>query len=195
MTLKRILIALSAIIALSLIAPAALEAQNNTEPVRVIARLQADGRIEFGLRTADGDQHPTRRLFPRGDRATNWLRSTPITLSDGETQVRIIARRLANRRVEFGVRTENPRRDLLPRARFFSASITDTKLRVSSPVEVPLAATQQQAQPPAPESQQDDASDDLERIQGGPRDGLAVQGSIIGDPNAPVLIVEYGDPF
>ena len=48
------------------------------------------------------------------------------------------------------------------------------------------------------ESDGEESSDEgasVERISGGHRDGLIVVNTIIGDPDAPVLISEYGDPF
>ena len=47
----------------------------------------------------------------------------------------------------------------------------------------------------ASDSEATDESSSVERISGGHRDGLAVIDGVLGDPNAPVLITEYGDPF
>lgn len=211
------LLALSALLALPLLlSPATLNAHENEggETVRVIARLHENGRIEFGLRTSEGNQFPSRRFFPTVVTHANWLRSSPIELSDG-TQVRIIARRTEDTRVEFGLRIDEPRRDFLPTRRFFPRSPTVGRWLSSTPVLLPAPApdddrrdqlpetpTPEPDEPERPEDESDDTgsgepdqASDVERISGGHRDGLIVEGNTIGDPDAPVLIVEYGDPF
>jgi len=210
-------LALSALLALPmLVGVATLDAHGDDggETVRVIARLHATGQIEFGLRTSDGNQFPRLRFFPTTVTHENWLRSSLIELSDG-TDVRIIARRMGETRVEFGIRIDEPRQDFLPTRRFFPRSATVGRWLSSTPVLLPAPETdadQSDAVPetPAPEPDepappQDDSDDSatdppdegagVERISGGPRDGLIVEGNVVGDPDAPVLIVEYGDPF
>ncbi len=184
------------------------------ETVRVIARLHANGQIEFGLRTSTGNQFPRQRFFPTTVTHENWLRSSTLELADG-TVVRIIARRMGETRVEFGVRIDDLRRDFLPTRRFFPRSANVGNWLSSTPVLLPAAEADRthdepEPEPPDPETTEpeepDDTDDDtgdettdeasdVERISGGHRDGLIVEGNIIGDPDAPVLIVEYGDPF
>ena len=106
--------------------------------VRVVARKLADGRIEFGLQQLSGitwsdRKLPRARFFPTGARIGRWLASSVLTVNPGATtgtasaerfELRIVARRLADGRVEFGVQERHggswgDRR--LPRARFFPA--------------------------------------------------------------------------
>lgn len=172
------------------------------ETVRVIARLHEDGRIEFGLRTAERNQFPWARFFPTGVTHQNWLNSSLIELTDG-TGVRIIARRVGDTRVEFGVRIDEPREDFLPTRRFFPRSATVGRWLSSTPVLLPAPETDEPEEPPEPPEDASEGSgaeepaeaSDVERISGGHRDGLIVQNGILGDPDAPILISEYGDPF
>ncbi len=53
--------------------------------VRITARLQSDGRVEFGLQQHDGTSwgeraFPTRRYFPTGARVDRWLHSSVLAL-------------------------------------------------------------------------------------------------------------------
>lgn len=209
---------MAALIMVPLLASVALVGGQEGETVRIIARLQADGDIEFGLRTSEGNQLPSRRIFSASISDNGWKVSSLIDVPDG-TQVRIIARRSGETRVEFGLRIDEPRQTFLPPRRLFSRSTPVDSWRVSSPIELPPKAQEEAVQPqePAapqpepdepespPEPPQDETDDtgtedtgeasDVERISGGPRDGLVVEGNIVGDPDAPVLIVEYGDPF
>ncbi len=115
--------------------------ETDGEPdVRIVARLLADGKIEFGLqqRRDDGSwgdlDLPRRRLFPTGARENRWLTSSTLTVSVAEGdndlleefELRIIARRLRNGRVEFAL---EERLDdgswgnrMLPTRRFFPTS-------------------------------------------------------------------------
>lgn len=212
------LVGLAALIALPLLANVSPIGAQDGETVQIIARLQADGDIEFGLRTSDGDQLPPRRIFSASISDNGWKISSLIDVPDGP-QVRIIARRSGETRVEFGLRINEPRQTFLPPRRLFSRSTPVDSWRVSSPIELPPRAQEETVQPqePAapepepdepeappdpPEDETDDTgtedtgeASDIERISGGPRDGLVVEGNIVGDPDAPVLIVEYGDPF
>lgn len=210
-------LALTALLALPLLAGVAtLDAHGDDggDTVRVIARLHESGRIEFGLRTSEGNQFPRQRFFPTTVTHESWLRSSTLELADG-TVVRIIARRVGDTRVEFGIRIDEPRQDFLPTRRFFPRSATVGRWLSSTPVLLPAPETDADHQDPVPEtptpepdepeSPQDeseggatdptDEASDVERISGGPRDGLIVEGNIIGNPDAPVLVVEYGDPF
>ena len=182
-------VALIVFAALAAVPSVSSQSANDGETVRVIAQLHENGRIEFGLRTNEGDLFPSARLFPANVTHDNWLRSTPVELADG-TSVRIIARRDGDTRVEFGLQIDVPRQEFLPGARFFPRSAAVGRWLVSSPVTLP-------APTPATEPQATDTepAPTAETISGGHRDGLIVEGSIVGDPGAPVLIVEYGDPF
>ena len=115
---------LLAMVALSLLGGLSLVGAHDShggETVRIIARLQANGDIEFGLRTSLGSQLPRQRFFSSAIRDENWRRSSVVELSDG-TEVRIIARRDGVARVEFGVRIDEPRREFLPIRRYFPRS-------------------------------------------------------------------------
>ena len=207
------LFGLVALIVLPLLAHASLVSAQDGESVRIIARLQADGDIEFGLRTSAGNQLPPRRIFSASIRDNGWKVSSLIEVPDG-TQVRIIARRAGETRVEFGLRIDEPRQVFLPPRRLFSRSTPVGSWRVSSPIELPpmdQADVEEPTQPeepapqPEPEPPEDDPDDtgteetdeasDVERISGGHRDGLVVVDGVLGDPDAPILISEYGDPF
>lgn len=88
---------------------------------RIVARLVADGRIEFGFQPEGGQRIlPRSRYFPVNARVDSWLVSSIVEL-DGEGLGRITARRLANRQVEFGFIPTGGER-LLPRSRFFPAN-------------------------------------------------------------------------
>ncbi len=179
------------------------------ETVQIIARLQADGDIEFGLRTSEGNQLPRLRVFSAAISDEGWRESSLVELSDG-TEVRIIARRDGETRVEFGLRIDEPRQEFLPTRRYFPRASTVGAWRSSTPILLPAREQDDEHDEPEslPESvpEPDDTDDDtgegttdeasdVERISGTHRDGLIVEGSIVGDPDAPVLIVEYGDPF
>lgn len=175
--------------ALAAVPSVSSQSDNDGETVRVIARLHENGRIEFGLRDNAGDLFPNARLFPPTITHENWLRSTPVELADG-TSVRIIARRVGDTRVEFGLRIDQPRREFLPSARFFPRSARVGRWLVSSPVTLPAPTPATE-----PQATDTDPAPTAETISGGHRDGLVVNGRIVGNPDAPVLIVDYGDPF
>ena len=85
--------------------------------VRIVARLLDNGKIEFGLQQVQHDntwgdrRFPRARLFPATTAVRRWLVSSAITLSAAETAdsfaedvvVRIVARRLDDDRLEFGL--------------------------------------------------------------------------------------------
>ncbi len=204
---------LALIIASPLIGAASANDQGDEggEIVRIIARLQEDGDIEFGLRTPGGDQFPRGRIFSSAVSDERWKRSTPVSLANGAT-VRIIARRIGDTRVEFALRSGEPLREFLPTRRLFSRSTPVGAWRVSSPLLIPAPADvgddNASAEPTDPDPEQpavppDERGEDSapgqsepqETISGGHRDGLIVDRNIVGNPDAPVLIVEYGDPF
>ncbi len=210
-------IGLIALVALADFASVQSQDDQQSESVRVFARLRDSGAIEFGLRTAEGNQFPRQRFFPANIEHHRWLRSTAIRLPD-DSIVYIIARRNPDTRVEFGVRTREPRQEYFPRQRFFPNDARVDRWLISSSVSIPVAVvreveqeqTEPPTEPPAPEPQPepepktttapeaeepDQSSDNYERISGGHRDGLIVIDGVLGDPDAPVLISEYGDPF
>ena len=176
--------------------------------VQVRARLVASGSIEFGLRAGGHDLTPRPRFFPAGNRVTGWLYSGTLELANG-AEVQIIARRHRSRAVEFAVRTADRRRVFLPRERFFPSTARVGQWLISSSVRVPAPepqaepeeqSSQSQSSAPEPDTpttpeQSDESAESVERISGGHRDGLIVENGILGDPDAPVLITEYGDPF
>ena len=109
--------------------------------VRIIARRLVDGRVEFGLQERDGSGWadrilPPRRFFPAAG-GTRWLSSSPIMVGE-DTEVRIIARRLEDGRIEFGVQERDGSGwadRILPSQRFFPAA-GGARWLGSSPVEV-----------------------------------------------------------
>ena len=123
--------------------PAAPTPGTDGEPdVRIVARLLENGKIEFGLQQRQSDRSwgapdlPRRRLFPTDAREERWLTSSVLTInvadeSDDladEVELRIIARKLRNGRVEFGL---EERQDdgswggrQLPDRRFFPTDAT-----------------------------------------------------------------------
>ncbi len=213
-TLLAVALGVSAVLALltlALFSDGSSSAAQDATSVQVRARLVGSGSIEFGLRASGEDLTPGARFFPAGDRATGWLVSSSLDLANG-AEVQIIARRHQSRAVEFAVRTVAPRQVFLPRGRFFPANATVGRWLISTPVSIPAPdppAEQEeqssQSQPsepdPEPETSTPDADDtdqsteSVERISGGPRDGLIVENGVLGDPDAPILITEYGDPF
>ena len=194
------------------------------EEVRVRARLRESGSIEFTLRTDSGILTPKDRYVSSTGAPTSWLHSSLLTLSNG-AEVKIVARRSADGRIEFGVRPEGQREILKPRKRFFPTDAEVGEWLVSTPVTIPAPPAEPESEaeqsdeadqsdqsgessagatsPPADPDESDSSDNDgadtndsgVERISGGHRDGLIVQAGILGDPDAPVLIVEYGDPF
>ena len=97
---------------------------------RIIARLLADDRIEFGFEPEGGERVlPRSRYFP-ANAGGSWLVSSDVELN-GERLGRITARRLADGRVEFGfIPTDGER--ILPSSRYFpTSSRVDRWLRSS----------------------------------------------------------------
>ena len=112
-----------------------------TDDVRIVARLLENGKIEFGLQQwQDNDtwgdrRFPRARLFPADTAVGRWLQSSAITLSVAESAgdladdiaVRIVARKLENGRVEFGLQERDNGswgdREL-PTRRYFPPSAT-----------------------------------------------------------------------
>ena len=110
--------------------------------MRIVARKLESGRIEFGLQQRQTDntwsdrQLPRVRFFPTTAQVDRWLASSPLELTVG--QVRIVARKIADGRVEFGLQQRQldntwvERR--LPRVRFFPTSARVTRWLASSPL-------------------------------------------------------------
>ena len=83
--------------------------------VRIVARKLANGKIEFGLQQRQDDASwggrllPSERLFPADAEFGDWLASSPLTVSVGESadalaedvELRIVARLASAGRVEF----------------------------------------------------------------------------------------------
>ena len=127
----------------------------STEPdVRIVARLLSNGKIEFGLQqrlthnTWADRQFPRARLFPTDAPVGRWLVSSPLSLAvtlrademASEVEVRIVARRSAAGRVEFGLQQRFAGgswgdRHLPPR-RFFPAGATVERWLGSSVIDL-----------------------------------------------------------
>ena len=127
-------------------AVAGLEDTGGGVGVRVIARKAIDGRVEFGLRQRQPDDTwgeirlPRRRFFPTSAVAGRWLQSSPVTLGAPVVEVRVVARRVADGRVEFGLRQRQPDDTWgeirLPRRRFFPTSAAVGRWLQSSPLTI-----------------------------------------------------------
>ncbi len=88
-----------------------------TDTVRIVARRLENGKIEFGLQqrrddtTWGGRLLPSARLFPADAEVGDWLVSSPVTVSAGESadalasdvELRITARLVSDGRVEFAL--------------------------------------------------------------------------------------------
>ena len=123
--------------------------------VRIVARLLDNGKIEFGMQQVQHDNtwsdrvFPRARLFPADTAVGRWLQSSAITLSaaetvdsfDEEVTVRIVARRLDDGRVEFGLQQQEDGswgdRDL-PTRRFFPPAATVDRWLGSSTLNLDL---------------------------------------------------------
>ena len=110
-----------------------------TADLRIVARELDNGKIEFGLqqRRHDGTwgerRFPRARLFPVDAEVGRWLMSSPLTVSVGvsadalaeDYELRIVARRASDGRVEFGLEERQDGRAWgdrqVPTRRFFPA--------------------------------------------------------------------------
>ena len=149
--------ALVALIAATVIAvsPVGVVGQEGSDAdaleVRIVARRVASERVEFALqqREADGVWGPRllprQRFFPIATAVGRWLVSTPlaaggltIDTAGMETDVRIVARRVAGGRVEFALQQREPGgvwgARLLPRQRFFPIATAVGRWLVSTPL-------------------------------------------------------------
>ena len=130
--------------------PAVASAQETDSVVRIVARRLDDGRVEFGLQQRDaggewGDRLlPSRRFFPSATDVGRWLVSSPLRLdtaadvASSDSVVRIVARRLDDGRVEFGLQQRDAGGEwgdrLLPSRRFFPSATDVGRWLVSSPL-------------------------------------------------------------
>ena len=130
------------------------EAADNSDVVRIVGRRLPNGKIEFGLQqrsSADawsGRMFATQRFFPTDATVDRWLRSSPLTVSVAATTtrpatdvvVRIVARKIADGRVEFGLRKhtggDSYSGPLLPRARFFPTTAAVGRWLASTAISV-----------------------------------------------------------
>ena len=144
-----VLIAVTALAATLVAAsPAGVEGQGGSDAadleVRIVARRLAGERVEFALqqREPDGDWGarllPRQRFFPLGTSEGRWLVSTPLSLSGAAVEARIVARRVAEGRVEFALQQREPNGTweprLLPQRRLFPVATAVGRWLVSSPV-------------------------------------------------------------
>ncbi len=123
--------------------------------VRIVARRLDDGRVEFGLQQrgsggAWGQRMlPSRRFFPAGASEGRWLASSALRVTAGgggsgmEVDVRIVARRLDDGRVEFGLQQRGSggawEQRMLPSRRFFPAGASEGRWLASSALLVTAA--------------------------------------------------------
>jgi len=135
-------------------AAAGQAADSGSDVVRIVARKLADDRLEFGIQQQTGSGSWGERLLPRlrffSANATldRWLQSSPLTVrvaaSGGtpatDVAVRIVARQLANGKVEFALRKllddGTWGGTLLPRARMFPTTATVGSWLSSTPISV-----------------------------------------------------------
>ncbi|MCY3952565.1 MAG: hypothetical protein OXG69_08465 [bacterium] len=150
-------------------------AERETVEVRIVARRVADGRVEFGLQQMEagggwGERLlPRQRFFPASASVGRWLVSTPVTVgraggssalppamestvgggassgSAGGVEARIVARRVAHGRVEFGLQQMEAGggwgERLLPLRRFFSLETRAGRWLVSTPLTLTVGAS------------------------------------------------------
>ena len=134
-------VALAAAAVVAVSSPAAAQ-QGDDGEVRIVARRHANGRVEFGLqqRTTTGAwgerQLPRTRFLPTTAPLGRWLSSSPLTVTAGE--VRIVARRHADGRVEFGLQQRTTTgawgERQLPRTRFLPTTAPLGRWLSSSPL-------------------------------------------------------------
>ncbi|MDE0652093.1 MAG: hypothetical protein OXI26_00370 [bacterium] len=127
------------------------ESEGRTE-VRIVAQRRADGRTEFGLQQFGPDGEwgerllPLRRFFPVWAEVGSWLWSSPLSITaagnegGSEAEVRIVARRRADGRIEFGLQQRGAGGEWgersLPTRRFFPADVAVGRWLSSSPLRV-----------------------------------------------------------
>ena len=123
-------------------------AQDAGVDVRIVARKLDSGKIEFGLREQQSDGSwgepllPARRLFPATAAVGSWLVSSSLSLgvANSAESVRIVARRLADGRVEFALQqqlADNSWGDrMLPTKRLFPTTARVHRWLQSSPLTI-----------------------------------------------------------
>ena len=153
---------------------------NEDYTIRIIARRNRDGRVEFGIRIEDSqlELFPQARFFPNGIRHNRWLYTSPISLSSPDPEQIDPA--------------NDGQQDPDSESPDDSGSSNDND-GSSDPASTPEPGPE--AEPEDTSAETDGEDSEVERISGGHRDGLIVENGIVGDPDAPVLISEYGDPF
>lgn len=140
----------------------ALAAADGEAEVRISARQLEDGRVEFGLQQrVDGRWGervlPRSRYFPADATINRWLNSTPMAVSvagaddlaegpqaSNSVEVRITARRLGDRRVEFALqqRMDGEWGDrILTRGRYFPPTARVNRWLNSTPLMVSVGGT------------------------------------------------------
>ena len=152
---------------------AAAQETAGQDEVRIVARLLANEKVEFGLqqRQADdswGDRRlPRVRFFPADASVGRWLSSSPITVriaaadaAARDVEVRIVARLLANGKIEFGLQQRQADDSWgdrqLPRVRFFPTGARVGRWLSSSPLTV--KADTETVDTPEPEPPSDEPS-------------------------------------
>ena len=122
--------------------------------VRLVARQLSSGKIEFGLQQRQdqgawsGHRLPGKRLFPADAQLGRWLVSSPLTVHVAGTpdalaeefEVRIVARRTSDGRVEFGLQERSTSGSWggaeLPTRRFFPAAAPVGRWLASSVIDL-----------------------------------------------------------
>ena len=104
----------------------------DTFTVELRAQLQADGRIEFGLRSDDRVLEPRARFIPAGVDHQRWFVSSALEFNGFEAHV--IARRLEDDRTQFALRLDGV--DVLPRRALFPTTAGIGRWLRSQPVVV-----------------------------------------------------------
>ncbi|MCY3662481.1 MAG: hypothetical protein OXH28_06600 [bacterium] len=159
-------------------APVAAQDSAGDLEVRIVARKLANGKVEFGLQQRRGDnswgerQLPQVRLFPTTATVDRWLVSSALDLTAGDLEVRIVARKLANGKIEFGLqqrRGDNSWGERqLPQVRLFPTTATVDRWLVSSPLTLTAtqAAPAEQTTPTPPQNHEgEDESQDQDASQ------------------------------
>ena len=139
--------------------PAAAQAADGSDVVRIVARRLDSGRVEFGLQQRQADESwgerllPRVRFFPTTATVGSWLNSSSLSLPAGE--VRIVARKLESGRVEFGLQQrqadESWGERRLPRVRFFPTTATVGRWLASSALIIGPTVTADREREPAAE--------------------------------------------
>lgn len=132
--------------------------ESAADEVRIVARKLADGRVELGLQQRGNDgawsgtRLPRARLLPTTAQAGRWLSSSPLPAGAGE--VRIVARRLDDGRVEIGLQQREPGNSWsdrrLPRARFLPTTARAGRWLAGSPIAIGSIGSPSYSQPAGP---------------------------------------------